>query len=121
MPCYVFLLRCSIPLAIGFSMLRGVPAIGQELRVSGADCAALLSAPADLPGWGDSVTVPLSVELGRRMGVPRGVTADVPLGAIIVGRTNAPPPEVMAAIRRACAGRQDVLRGSGTRDVLRGN
>ena len=121
MSSYVFLLRCSIPLAISVSVLRGVPAIGQELRVSGSDCAALLSAPADLPGWGEAVTVPLSVELGRRMGVPRGVTADVSLGAIIAGRATAPPPEVLAAIRRACAGRRDLWRGSGTRDVLRGD
>ena len=106
---------------IAINLLWPVPATAQELRISGTDCAALLSAPADLPGWREPVMVPLSIELGRRMGVPRGLIADVPLGAVIAGGNTGPPPEVMAAIQRACAGRRDVLRGSGTRDVLRGN
>lgn len=97
------------------------PATAQQLRISGADCAALLSAPADLPAWREPVLVPLTIELAGRVGVPRGATVDLPAGALIGGGASGPPPEVMAAIRRACAERGSVLRGSGTRDVLRGN
>lgn len=119
----VFLLRCSKTVVIIVCTLATDGVLGQQLRVSSSDCAALLSVQADLPGTSDSqgaVMVPLSIELGRHLGVPRGVVVELPLGAIITGRQPAPPPEVMAAIRRACSVRHDTLRGAGTSDVLSG-